>query len=168
MFKRVQMLSRHVGERWGKRPVPSRDGGKSGETDALEMTATRTDRESRAVAFRAASRRISACVNDTTPGVEHLSERTGVAPDRAVYWDIRDVQFHCRIGRSTAWRLVREEGFPAPVVYGKRGVIWPSAEVIQFLEGRRDPSHYHHPAASRSPVPAVSQFAVRPVRRRRV
>lgn len=95
-----------------------------------------------------------------------MSERPGLAPDLAVYWDIRDLQFHCRIGRSTAWRLVREEGFPAPVVYGKRGVIWPSAEVIQFLERRRDQAHYNKPAGSRRDAPAVSQFAVRPVRRR--
>ncbi len=60
----------------------------------------------------------------------------------STYWDIDDVQFHCRIGRSTAWRLVRRDGFPAPVVFSPRGVLWPREEVVAFMELHRNPSHY--------------------------
>lgn len=80
--------------------------------------------------------------------------------DAAVFWDIRDIQFHCRMGRSTAWRLVREDGFPAPVVCGKRTVLWPRDEVTVFLEGRRDPGHYRRgmtPAAPAAPAPFVAR-----------
>lgn len=81
--------------------------------------------------------------------------------DAAAYWDIRDVQFHCRMGRSTAWRLVREDGFPAPVLCGKRIVLWPRDEVMLFLDGRRSPGHYRREAA---PPPSNStSFVARAV-----
>ena len=79
-----------------------------------------------------------------------------------IYWDIDDVQFHCRIGRSTAWRLVREEGFPAPVVLGRRTLLWPRAEVIAFVEEKRDPEHY----ATDGDGDRRTMFTVRPSRRR--
>ena len=85
--------------------------------------------------------------------------KSGVEP---AYWDIDDVQFHCRIGRSTAWRLVREEGFPAPIVLGKRSLVWPRAEVIAFVEDKRDPSHYTTASATNPPA----RFTVRANRRR--
>ena len=89
-----------------------------------------------------------------------------LAPSAAVYWNIRDIQFHCRIGRSTAWRLVREDGFPSPVVYGKRCVLWPSVEVREFLEARREPGHYRprQPAASAHYLRADAVYVARPVR----
>ena len=86
------------------------------------------------------------------------------ARDAAVYWDIRDIQFHCRMGRSTAWRLVRQDGFPAPVVCGKRTVLWPRAEVMVFLEGQREPGHYRREAPP-APTGAAS-FVARSVRHR--
>lgn len=88
-------------------------------------------------------------------------------PSAAEFWNIRDIQFHCRIGRSTAWRLVREVDFPAPILYGKRCVLWPRVEVMVFLEERRDPKHYE-PAPRRPPRGAgsVPAFSARPVRRR--
>lgn len=90
----------------------------------------------------------------------------GDAPTAAELWNIRDVQFHCRIGRSTAWRLVREDGFPAPILYGKRCVLWPRAEIMKFLEARRDPSHYETQVPRRrSPAQPSPPFASRPVRR---
>src|SRR5438552_3519726 len=90
-------------------------------------------------------------------------ERRSGSPDRdPIYWDIDDVQFHCRIGRSTAWRLVREEGFPAPIVLGKRTLVWPRAEVIAFVELKRDPSHYSADSTANEPA----GFAVRANRRR--
>src|SRR2546423_11520672 len=79
-----------------------------------------------------------------------------------IYWDIDDVQFHCRIGKSTAWRLVREEGFPAPVVLGRRTLLWPRAEVIAFVEEKRDPEHY----ATEGDGDRRTVFTVRPSRRR--
>ena len=85
--------------------------------------------------------------------------------DSAVYWDIRDIQFHCRIGRSTAWRLVREDGFPAPVLCGKRIVLWPRNEVVVFLDGRRSPGHYRRDAA---PAASPTVFVARAVRHRPV
>jgi len=61
--------------------------------------------------------------------------------EAATYWDIDDVQFHCRVSRSTAWRLVRSDGFPPPAVFGRR-VVWPRAEVVIFMEDRRVPNYY--------------------------
>lgn len=87
----------------------------------------------------------------------------------AAYWDIQDIQFHCRISRTTAWRLVREEGFPAPVVLGPRNLIWPRSEVIAFFETRRRPGHYEPPtdATSRRPTGRDSApYVSRAVRRR--
>jgi predicted DNA-binding transcriptional regulator AlpA len=81
-----------------------------------------------------------------------------------VYWDIDDVQFHCRIGRSTAWRLVRDAGFPSPVVLGRRTVLWPRDEVLAFVEDKRDPDHYGSDQAESRPP----SFTVRPSRRRRI
>ena len=83
--------------------------------------------------------------------------------DAAVYWDIRDIQFHCRMGRSTAWRLVREDGFPAPVLCGKRIVLWPRVEVMLFLDGRRSPGHYRRETA---PPSSSTSFVARAVRHR--
>ena len=78
---------------------------------------------------------------ETTAGRDDFDAQ-GMAPTTAVYWNIRDIQFHLRISRSTAWRLVREERFPSPVLHGKRCVLWPSVEVVEFLEARREPDHY--------------------------
>lgn len=99
-------------------------------------------------------------------GVDHESLLDHARPDRdaADYWDIRDVQFHCRMGRSTAWRLVRSDDFPAPVLCGKRMVLWPRREVMAFLEGRREQGHYRREAA---PAPATpAPFVARSVRHR--
>lgn len=79
-----------------------------------------------------------------------------------VFWDIKDVEFHCRIGRSTAWRLVREADFPAPVVLGRRTLVWPRAEVLTFIEDKRDPDHYATPVVEER----SSSFTLRPSRRR--
>ena len=99
-------------------------------------------------------------------GVSAEREVNGT-PIAAEFWNIKDIQFHCRIGRSTAWRLVREEGFPAPILYGKRCVLWPRAEIMEFLEARRDPAHYEgQPRLVRSPAQPAPVFATRPVRRR--
>src|SRR3954451_12554829 len=86
----------------------------------------------------------------------------GKRESEPVYWDIDDLQFHCRIGRSTAWRLVREDGFPPPVVLGRRTLLWPRAEVISFVEEKREPTHY----LSVAPSSLSSGFTVRPNRRR--
>src|SRR4051794_39034241 len=85
----------------------------------------------------------------------------GTRESEPVYWDIDDVQFHCRIGRSTAWRLVRQEGFPPPVVLGRRTLLWPRAEVISFVENKRNPEHY----GASQPEESRPIFTVRASRR---
>jgi predicted DNA-binding transcriptional regulator AlpA len=81
----------------------------------------------------------------------------------AEYWDIRDIQFHCRVSRSTAWRMVDEPDFPRRITYG-RCVRWPRAEVMQFLEKRRaQPQPAERRVARASTAPA---FTTRSVRRR--
>lgn len=64
------------------------------------------------------------------------------ATGAATYWDIDDIQFHCRIGRTTAWGLVKLQDFPPPVVLGPKGLVWPRAEILTFMESRRRPEHY--------------------------
>ncbi|MCA1833900.1 MAG: AlpA family phage regulatory protein [Actinobacteria bacterium] len=65
----------------------------------------------------------------------------------AVYWDIEDIQFHCRISRTTAWKLARGDGdFPSPVVLGPRAVVWRRVDVLAFMESKRSPDHYREPA----------------------
>ena len=84
----------------------------------------------------------------------------GVDPD---FWDIQDIQFHCRIGRTKAWELVREERFPPPVVIGKRR-IWPRLEILAFLGGLRQHDYYANLQAGTGPEPVP--YLVRQVRRR--
>jgi len=84
----------------------------------------------------------------------------------STYWDIEDVQFHCRIGRSTAWRLVRRDGFPAPVVFSPRGVLWPREEVVAFMELHRNPGHYRREDHNDSPRRHEAAFSSRSSRRR--
>ncbi len=76
------------------------------------------------------------------------------------YWDIDDIQFHCRIGRTTAWRLVRSNTFPAPVVLGPKSLVWPREEVVTFMEARRQSDHYAAPKNS------VDMSLAAPYRRR--
>jgi predicted DNA-binding transcriptional regulator AlpA len=88
--------------------------------------------------------------------------------DEATYWDIEDIQFHCRMGRTAAWQLVRTaKDFPCPVVLGRKSRVWPRVEVIAFMEGRRRPDHYSQRTTSATvtsePKPT---FATRPVRSR--
>lgn len=91
---------------------------------------------------------------------------TLVPGEEAHYWSIRDIAFHCRMGRSTAWRLVREGGFPAPVVYGQRCLLWPREEVIEYMEARRDPGHYRRGCVPTSESSQSAPFSARPVRGR--
>jgi len=79
------------------------------------------------------------------PSISSTAARGGQpreAATEATYWDIDDIQFHCRIGRTTAWRLVKLKDFPPPVVLGPKGLVWPRAEVLVFMESRRRPEHY--------------------------
>ncbi len=79
---------------------------------------------------------------------KRLAERCS-GTGEALYWDIEDIQYHCRISRTTAWRLVRnEEQFPSPVVLGPRSIVWPQREVVAFFEARRRPSHYRRPSTT--------------------
>ena len=97
----------------------------------------------------------------TSPQVsaaESGTETPSAATRAATYWDVADIQFHCRLGRSAAWRLVKRTGFPAPVVLSKREVFWPRDEVIAFLECYRDPDHYSacDPQPNRTATPAFT------------
>jgi predicted DNA-binding transcriptional regulator AlpA len=85
----------------------------------------------------------------------------------ATYWDIDDIQFHCRLSRTSAWDLARRHtDFPPPVVLGKKSVVWPRTEVLAFMEAHRRRDHYSddnsRPAAS-SENRRVT-FASRPIR----
>jgi predicted DNA-binding transcriptional regulator AlpA len=61
----------------------------------------------------------------------------------AIYWDVDDIQHHCRISRTTAWRLIRTEpDFPPPVVLGPKSLVWPRREVVAFMEARRRAGYY--------------------------
>lgn len=77
-----------------------------------------------------------------TRGRGHGHPTSAVEGASATYWDIDDIQFHCRVGRTTAWRLVKRADFPPPAVIGPRGLVWPRTEVLAFMEGRRSPAHY--------------------------
>jgi predicted DNA-binding transcriptional regulator AlpA len=61
----------------------------------------------------------------------------------ATFWDIADIQFHCRVGRTTAWNLARtDRDFPPPVVLGSNRLVWPRSEVLAFMEARRSSGRY--------------------------
>jgi len=75
-------------------------------------------------------------------GERHSETLWRLQKDKTTYWDIRDIQHECRIGRTTAWRLVKEPGFPAPVVVGERSLSWPAYEVVQYLETMRQRDRY--------------------------
>ncbi len=88
------------------------------------------------------------------------------ATEQSMYWGIADIEHQCRISRSTAWRLVRREGFPAPVVLTRRCLMWPRDEVIDFIERHRDPTHYVSTGAGK-PEPGLARaFSSRPIGRR--
>jgi predicted DNA-binding transcriptional regulator AlpA len=98
------------------------------------------------------------------PADDQLPSRTSEI-NEPVFWDIDDIQFHCRIGRTTAWRLVRDAQFPAPIVVGPKSFVWPRNEVMVFMEARRRPGHY---AASVVGTRAPSTQTETVYRRRRV
>lgn len=81
------------------------------------------------------------------------------------YWDIRDIQFQLRIGRTFAWQLVKAEDFPPPVVLGSRRMCWLAADVRDYMATRRDVARYR-PVARRNEIRGLS-YVVRPPRRRR-
>jgi predicted DNA-binding transcriptional regulator AlpA len=91
-----------------------------------------------------------------------MADANGTAADPD-FWDINDIQFHCRIGRTKAWELVREAGFPPPVVMGKRR-IWPRLEVLAFLGRLRQQDYYANLRVESGPEPVP--YLVRQVRRR--
>ena len=91
----------------------------------------------------------------------------GASTADATYWDIHDIQFHCRLSRTSAWELARgHRDFPSPVVLGRKSLIWPRAEVVAFMEAHRRRDHYPRrksgsATASENRGPA---FASRPIR----
>ncbi len=101
------------------------------------------------------------------PELNLVQDKAG-EPSRgeSTYWDIDDLQFHCRMGRSTAWRLVKRDDFPKPIVFSPRGVLWPREEVIAFMEQRREPNHYRRCVQTEPSRGCEPAFASRPARRR--
>jgi predicted DNA-binding transcriptional regulator AlpA len=82
---------------------------------------------------------------------------------QAVYWDIEDIQFHCRISRTTAWKLARRDrDFPAPVVLGPRAVVWRRVDVLAFMESRQSPDHYRKPVGRTAEQEGELTAAYRP------
>lgn len=78
-------------------------------------------------------------------------EAAAAEPD---FWSIHDIQFHCRIGRTRAWELVHESGFPPPIAIGARR-IWPRSEVLAFLDTCRQPCRLDRPTAEAEQTPYV-------------
>lgn len=64
----------------------------------------------------------------------HAAE-TVVGPE---CWDIRDIQYQLRIGRTLAWQLVKGDGFPTPVILGKRRLCWIASEVRGYLRTKKE------------------------------
>lgn len=42
------------------------------------------------------------------------------------------------LSRSTLYRRIRGEGFPAPIDVGGRSVRWSQAAVLTWIEGRKE------------------------------
>ncbi len=113
-----------------------------------------------------ASIRGDAPAHELTVLKDHRRESHRPTGGHSTYWDIDDLQFHCRIGRSTAWRLVRRDDFPSPIVFNPRGVLWPREEVIVFMEQHREPDHYRSGDRAEAPRRREPVFSSRPTRRR--
>lgn len=97
--------------------------------------------------------------------------RSPVAAEQTApeYWDINDIQFHCRIGRTTAWRLVRRPSFPVPILVSAKRLVWSREEVVDFLEGQREPERYRRqPTAASLAGDTQPSYAARPVRARKL
>lgn len=51
---------------------------------------------------------------------------------------IRAVAKHCKISRSTIYRLRREGRFPEPVsLTGRKAVAWKRSEIDEWIKSRR-------------------------------
>ena len=85
-----------------------------------------------------------------------------VADDEPMYWTIRDIEHHCRVSRATAWRLVRSDDFPTPIVLGVKTIRWRRNEVVTFVERHRDNCRY----AAEMRVVRAATFVARSARRR--
>lgn len=103
----------------------------------------------------------------TAAGAERTDARQVFTPgvSDAVFWNIRDIQLNCRVGRTKAWELARDPGFPAPLRIGSRRLVWPRAEVLAFMEQLRRPSHYGRSVTARASAGNVA-FTVRRARPR--
>ena len=48
----------------------------------------------------------------------------------------QEVQSKCRLGRSSIYRLMRQNRFPIPLVIGLRSVRWLESEIDNYLADR--------------------------------
>jgi predicted DNA-binding transcriptional regulator AlpA len=93
--------------------------------------------------------------------VQQTTESADAEPE---FWSIQDIQFNCRIGRTTAWQLVRHPKFPCPLAIGAKRLVWSRQEVLLFLDGLRRPDHYTARLTPRQALPY--DFVVRRIGRR--
>ena len=82
----------------------------------------------------------------------------------ARYWSIDDIRLECGVSLSSAWRLVRREGFPSPVVLGSKLIRWRRADVLRFVDALEAPGRYANRSGPRV-VSAPAAHTVRAVRR---
>ena len=47
-----------------------------------------------------------------------------------------EVQYRCRLCRSTIYRLMRADSFPKPIRVGLRAVRWKESEIDEYLATR--------------------------------
>lgn len=68
-------------------------------------------------------------------------DRTRPDLDRALFLRIRTVMRLTGLGRSTIYRLMADEKFPAPVRLTKRVIAWRRADLELWSEGRPTVTH---------------------------
>ena len=92
------------------------------------------------------------------------ADRTAEDRAGARYWSIDDIRLECGVSLSSAWRLVRREGFPAPVVLGPKLIRWRRTDVLRFIDDLAAPGRYASKSDPGAPG-APAAHTVRAVRR---
>jgi len=69
------------------------------------------------------------------PKASSLNTATSAAPS-PVFLRLRDVMRVTGLARSTVYRLMAENGFPAPCRLGRRAVGWRSDDIAQWSAAR--------------------------------
>jgi predicted DNA-binding transcriptional regulator AlpA len=93
---------------------------------------------------------------------------TNTSADRATntvsrYISVQTIQEIVDLGRTTTYALIREDGFPRPLVLGNR-YRYPASEDLDWLEARRGAENETSSAAEVPPAaatPAAPAFRFR-------